>query len=432
MHGHLSEGRRWIREALAKTDFGESFLGAMLESENQAQSKIPNPSQRPPVGKSKMMRALAKSLNAAGLLARYQGDLGEATTLCGQSLDLCRQLDDPGGIAAALDNLAAVARSGGNYTAAHPMYQESLAIYGTLNDQWGVAHTSTYLGIAIWYQGDLATAQSWVEEGLALFRALGVGWDIAMTLIVLAAIARDKKEYVTAYRLAGEALASMRKLGDRRSVALALIVLGDSCLAQGDRVAALPLFKESLAIFSELSDRYNLAECLMGVARAAAFDQPERSAQLCAAHNALHYKLGTFVPDTEQVEYQQVIMRLRTDLGEAAFTAAWTIGQAMSWDEAIQDALDILDLAFTATPAKSKMQPAPTATPFGQNILVGLTARELEVLRLVANGLTDAQIAEQLVISRRTVNTHLSSIYSKLGVNSRTAAVRYAVDHHLF
>jgi DNA-binding NarL/FixJ family response regulator len=61
----------------------------------------------------------------------------------------------------------------------------------------------------------------------------------------------------------------------------------------------------------------------------------------------------------------------------------------------------------------------------------GLTAREVEVLRLVAQGLTGAQVAEQLVISPRTVHAHLSSIYSKLGITSRNAATRYAIEHKL-
>ena len=61
----------------------------------------------------------------------------------------------------------------------------------------------------------------------------------------------------------------------------------------------------------------------------------------------------------------------------------------------------------------------------------GLTAREVEVLRLVAKGLTDTQVAERLVLSPRTVHTHLSSIYSKLGITSRSAATRYAIEHHL-
>ncbi|HET9016531.1 MAG TPA: AAA family ATPase, partial [Thermomicrobiaceae bacterium] len=61
----------------------------------------------------------------------------------------------------------------------------------------------------------------------------------------------------------------------------------------------------------------------------------------------------------------------------------------------------------------------------------GLTAREVEVLRLVAEGLTDLQVAERLFVSPRTINTHLGSIYTKLNVNSRIAAARFAVEHDL-
>ncbi|HYI14645.1 MAG TPA: response regulator transcription factor, partial [Thermomicrobiales bacterium] len=61
----------------------------------------------------------------------------------------------------------------------------------------------------------------------------------------------------------------------------------------------------------------------------------------------------------------------------------------------------------------------------------GLSQREAEVLQLVATGLTDAEVAERLFIARRTVNTHLTAIYTKLGVNSRVAATRFAVEHGL-
>jgi len=60
-----------------------------------------------------------------------------------------------------------------------------------------------------------------------------------------------------------------------------------------------------------------------------------------------------------------------------------------------------------------------------------LTAREVEVLRPVAGGLTDVQIAERLIISPRTVNNRLISIYSKLGVSSRAASTRYALKRRL-
>jgi DNA-binding NarL/FixJ family response regulator len=61
----------------------------------------------------------------------------------------------------------------------------------------------------------------------------------------------------------------------------------------------------------------------------------------------------------------------------------------------------------------------------------GLTTREAEVPRLVADGLNDPQVAEQLFISRRTVHAHLRSIYQKLGVTTRTAATRFALENDL-
>ena len=61
----------------------------------------------------------------------------------------------------------------------------------------------------------------------------------------------------------------------------------------------------------------------------------------------------------------------------------------------------------------------------------GLTAREVEVLRLVAQGLSNAEIAEQLIISLLTVKAHMRSLYNKLAIDSRAAATRYAIEHHL-
>ena len=75
------------------------------------------------------------------------------------------------------------------------------------------------------------------------------------------------------------------------------------------------------------------------------------------------------------------------------------------------------------------VQPARSSS--GQEHPVGLTAREVEVLKLVAEGVTDAQVAERLVVSIRTVHAHLRSIYRKLGVRTRSAATRYALQHDL-
>ena len=63
--------------------------------------------------------------------------------------------------------------------------------------------------------------------------------------------------------------------------------------------------------------------------------------------------------------------------------------------------------------------------------MASLTPREIEVVRLVAQGLTNAQVARELVVTSRTVNAHLTAIYAKLGVTSRSGAIRYALEHHL-
>ena len=75
-------------------------------------------------------------------------------------------------------------------------------------------------------------------------------------------------------------------------------------------------------------------------------------------------------------------------------------------------------------------QPTGTAAP-SPTYPDELTPREVEVLRLVASGLSNAQVAEKLIISPRTVHAHVRSIYSKLFITSRSAATRYAIDHKL-
>jgi DNA-binding NarL/FixJ family response regulator len=98
----------------------------------------------------------------------------------------------------------------------------------------------------------------------------------------------------------------------------------------------------------------------------------------------------------------------------------------MGPDEAI--AYAISQEKSPATPAALEQTSAlPSIPPYP----AGLTSREVEVLGLVAQGLTNAQVAERLFLSPRTVHRHLNSIFHKLGVRSRTAATRFAIEHGL-
>ncbi len=114
---------------------------------------------------------------------------------------------------------------------------------------------------------------------------------------------------------------------------------------------------------------------------------------------------------------------------------AWEEGQAITLEQAIAYALDPTLLLTDEIPEPvqaSTLSPASgTSRGRGTCYPEGLTRREVEVLRVVAQGLTNAQIAERLFLSPNTVNVHLYSIYSKLGLNSRSAATRFAFEQKL-
>jgi non-specific serine/threonine protein kinase len=106
-------------------------------------------------------------------------------------------------------------------------------------------------------------------------------------------------------------------------------------------------------------------------------------------------------------------------LGDQAFDMALAEGRTMTVE-------DLLAIPHPPADARARALPAPTSIPYEP-----LTARELDVLRLLAQGFSNPQIAERLVISRRTVDAHLQSVYAKLGVKSRDAAVRVAAELRL-
>ena len=112
----------------------------------------------------------------------------------------------------------------------------------------------------------------------------------------------------------------------------------------------------------------------------------------------------------------------RAVLSPDAFAAAWAAGAALPLEEAITEALQAADPAGVATPA-------PTAPDLA--VAAGLTAREAEVLRLLAQGLSDREIAETLSLSPRTISGHVTHLLTKLDLESRTAAAIFAVRHGL-
>jgi DNA-binding CsgD family transcriptional regulator len=129
------------------------------------------------------------------------------------------------------------------------------------------------------------------------------------------------------------------------------------------------------------------------------------------------------LPRAVAAAYEADAVRVREALGEAAFAAAWAAGWALPLEDAIAEAL-----ALTTEPTATAVFAAETPDAIAS---LGLSPRELEVLRLVAAGKTDRESAAALFVSRRTVTSHLTRILTKFEVDSRTAAATHAARQGL-
>jgi DNA-binding CsgD family transcriptional regulator len=196
---------------------------------------------------------------------------------------------------------------------------------------------------------------------------------------------------------------------------MCLAGLADVALSRNETITARSLAREALDILKEVGDRWFAAFSLDGLAMALAMDgQAELAARFFAAASAMRQAIGAALPEVRRPAHEHYLPAIQTQLGQPGFNRAWQEGQSLTLER-------IITLLGQA-PAPAPAQDRPISPP------AGLTQREIEVLGLVAQGLTDVQVAEKLVISHRTVHSHLTSIYNKLGINSRTAAVRYAVE----
>ena len=295
---------------------------------------------------------------------------------------------------------------------AEALFQEALAVYDELGDEQGTARTLDRLGIALALAGEADRARPLFERSLELFRRLGDSTGIAFGLHGLS-FARPEGAELEARAQNDESLAILRGLGDRRNVAKVLVDAADIYAELGEVETAAAQIEESLTLFVEIGDRWFWGWSLESAAYlAAAGGDAERAARLFGAADAVWTAIGAPLPAKLRGQHDRVLAEVRGRLGEDRFETAWDEGGRMPLGETIE----------LVQPARSR--PAADAPE-------GLTAREVEVLALVAEGLTDAEVAERLVVSIRTVHAHLRSIYRKLDVRTRSAATRYALEHDL-
>jgi tetratricopeptide (TPR) repeat protein len=188
--------------------------------------------------------------------------------------------------------------------------------------------------------GDLPAARAAYEEGLARAREVQDTVATAVALNGLGEVTRCERRHAEAMPLYAESLALFRQVGDRRGVAGLLVNLGSAARFEGALCQARACFSESLDLHRELEYPRGVAVCLEGLAGVAlTAGDPERAARLFGAAGVLRPGLAADMWPADRADYEQTLAAAREALGEAAFTAAWAEGQALSLEEAIAAAL---------------------------------------------------------------------------------------------
>jgi predicted ATPase/DNA-binding CsgD family transcriptional regulator len=406
--GHYGEGRGWVEGALTQ----EGPTSAL---------------------------ARAKALGAASLLATRQGNQARAKEAAEEGLRLSKEAGIehsrepffPGGIPATFfpNLMATVAMNEGDHERARALGEEGLALGRQADAAQGIVWSLLTLAIAATLRADYEQAERLYAEGLSLSRELDSaywrflyfenwGWT---------ALLQGDPERATVLIEEAVELARERRRGFMGLLSRPLDNLGWAALLGGELGRAKAQFGENLALSKVRGDRGTLLMSLEGLACVAAAEgEAIRAARLFGAAEALMAVIDYRLVPQERAVLEPYRASVRSRLGEAAWEEAVAEGGALGLDHAIGYALSNEKPSERLSPTRS--QPPVSSTPEHPG---GLSPREVEVLGLVAEGLTNAQVAQRLFLSPRTVQRHLNSIYHKLGVSSRAVATRFAIEHGL-
>ena len=318
---------------------------------------------------------LVQTLIGAGQLAHYLGESDRARAYLTRSLTLARALGNPVDIGLTLLELGIIAEDEGDFAEATSILEEARALYATLPASTSQAITAYHLAVVAYGRGNLEEAADLCEEALRMAHAANSAFGIGAVQAHFGLVAGDMGQIQTALGALHEALALYVASQDVEGIA--------RCLA-------------NVAVLATTTRQWRAAACFWG------------------AVTTMSDTLGYGFREPEAPRYAAAEAETSKALGNAfakhhARGRAWTIAEAV--DHAIT-----FDVAGRITPA---------STPHDAS---GLTAREREVLALIAAGCSDREIAERLFISRHTATTHVGNILLKLDVTTRAAAAARAVQ----
>jgi predicted ATPase/DNA-binding CsgD family transcriptional regulator len=387
LRGHLADGARWLEKLATR----ESLHDATVR---------------------------ARVLQSAGWMAYGIGDLAHAESLFGDSLDIACRLGDLAIQSRALACVGFILRDKGEHVAARPLLEESLDLFRQIGDRWGEALSLHLLSTVARSVGDVKGGADLSSQSVSLFRELGDRFGIAYALQGLARSASGAGDDQRAIALFNEALDASRELINRRGICFSLVGLASIARRKLDWPRAFELYREALNLWYELGNADGAADALIGLGVVAtASGDAERGVRLLGAATNLSDSQPSALPSAVKAtdSHSQALASGRRMLGEAGFTSALAVGNAMSLADAIRYAND--NWAPGARPLRSDHSAHP------------LTPRETEVVALIARGYSNREIAEHLVITTRTAETHVTNCMTKLGLHSRAQLAAWSVTH---
>ena len=383
-HGHWSDGRKWLEAALA----GD---------------------------KRASVAARIRALEALLWLTYDQFDIERMAAVAQEGMKLSAEAEIDSSLAASLRiMLACPAWLGGDYERGRELLEESITLSREAGDKVKIAEAAFQLVVVTDGLGERARAKEIFEGVISVCREVGYAYRLPDSLLSLGYTFMLEGDYERGAALNEEAVAICREHGYRQKLNYALDNLGWAALLRGDYEGAKPFYEESLVVSKELGDRSIASESLEGMACISGVrGEALRAGRLFGAAEGLKETLREAVAlqhgSEEEAWREPYRAAARSRLDGATFDSAVAEGRVMTFGEAIGYALSTEAPAAPSSLAPDRPSPEARA----------LTRREREVATLVAQGLTNRRIAQELVVSEHTVRQHVKNILKKLGIHSR-------------
>jgi predicted ATPase/DNA-binding NarL/FixJ family response regulator len=369
---------------------------------------------------------VARTLMLRSELAFEHQDYRDAAEFAQAGLELSRTAGSPG-VATGLRILAVVGLRAGRYQDAAADADRAIEAARSDGDPWeeglGLAAKASMMARL----GLLDDAQQAYQEALDVLRDNN-GWGVAQTLYGFGGLARARGDHDSALGHYRAALALYREIDARAEIARCLAGIGSVALAQGDLPLARTSLAESLQLSLATGQRLFLARGLEACAMlAVASSDPARAVKLEGAALALRTAVGHGPAAAAAGRRDGLLEAAREQLGAPVVAALLAEGSAMSAHDAVR-------LGTGPGSGESAAHPGPPAGPRPQSrpgpdaTSSVLTAREREIAALIARGLSNRAIADELVISPATAARHVANIFTKLDFSSRAQLAAWVAE----